>query len=190
MIEELIEKNRSYRRFDQKVHISEESLREWVNLVRLCASVANRQPLKFILSHEPKKNDLIFPCLGWAGYLTDWPGPQEGERPAAYIIVLDDTELSKSCEFDAGIAAQSILLGAVSKGYGGCMLTSIKHDKLRTALNIPERYQIMLVIALGKPVETVKIEELGADGNVKYWRDSEQVHHVPKRALKDLILDL
>jgi len=190
MIDELVLKNRSYRRFEQSARISEKSLREFVNLARLTASSANRQPLKYILSHEPHKNELIFPTLAWAGYLPDWDGPEEGERPSAYIILVCDTEISKSFEFDTGIAAQTILLGAVSKGFGGCMLTSIKKEKLREALNLPEQYQIVLVIALGKPVEKVEIEPVPADGSIKYWRDEQHVHHVPKRALKDVILDL
>ena len=188
MIRDLISKNRSYRRFYEEVDIKLETLRELVDLARLSASARNAQPLKYILSCQPQKNSLIFPHLAWAGYLTDWPGPCEGERPSAYIIILGDTEISQSSGCDHGIAAQSILLGATEKGLGGCMIASIKRQGLRQALEIPPRYEILLVLALGKPKETVVIETVGPGGDTKYWRDSKGVHHVPKRALDDIII--
>jgi len=188
MIRDLILKNRSYRRFYQEVTIELEVLRGLVDLARLSASAANMQPLKYILSCDAQKNALIFPHLGWANYITDWPGPTEGERPSAYIIVLGDTEISQSFFCDHGIAAQSILLGATEKGLGGCIIASIQRDELRRALGIPSRYEILLVLALGKPKETVVIERIRLDGDIRYWRDSNEVHHVPKRRLDDIII--
>lgn len=185
---QLVLKNRSYRRFDESVIISHGILFELVNLARLSASGANRQPLKFLLSSDPQKNAIIFPHLAWAGYLTDWPGPEEGERPSAYILILGDTDISKNVGCDHGIAAQSILLGAVELGFGGCMIASIKKQELHRALGLPGRYDILLAIALGKPKETVVIEPIAADGDIKYWRDAQGVHHVPKRDLDELIL--
>jgi len=188
MIRDLIVKNRSYRRFYEEVPIEIETLRQLVDLARLSASAGNLQPLKYILSSDPQKNALIFPHLAWAGYLKDWPGPCEGERPSAYIIILGDTKISQSFGCDHGIAAQSILLGATEKGLGGCMIGSIKRQELRKALDISSYYEILLVLALGKPREKVVIETVGPNGDIKYWRDSEGLHHVPKRALDELIV--
>jgi len=189
MIRDLIRKNRSYRRFYQEVAIELKTLRELVDLARLSASAANIQPLKYILSCEPQRNALIFPHLAWAGYIKDWPGPCEGERPAAYIIILGDTQISQSFGCDHGIAAQSILLGATEKGLGGCIIGTVQRQELRKDLDIPSRYEILLVVALGKPKETVVIETIESGEDIKYWRDSEGLHHVPKRALDDIILD-
>lgn len=188
MLKEIVLKNRSYRRFDENVTIDIDTLKEFVELSRLSASAANRQPLKFILSNEAQKNALIFPYLAWAGYLQDWAGPSEGERPSAYIIILCDTEISKSAGCDHGIAAQSILLGAIEKGLGGCMIGALQKQGLQKSLAIPERYEILLVIALGTPKETVVLESIGSDGDIKYWRDEHEVHHVPKRSLEELIV--
>ena len=138
--------------------IDRQTLEELIDLARLSASAANLQPLKYIISCERRKNALIFPNLVWAGYLENWPGPAEGERPSAYIIILGDTKVSKSFGCDHGIAAQSILLGATEKGLGGCMVGSIEKQQLRKALDIQPKYEILLVIALGKPKETVEIE--------------------------------
>ena len=188
MIRDLILKNRTCRRFYQDVTIELETLRELVDLARLSASASNRQPLKYILSCDPQRNALIFRCLGWAGALKDWPGPSEGERPSAYIIILGDTEITKSFFCDHGIAAQSILLGAREKGLGGCMHGSAKKDELSKTLGISPRYEILLVLALGKPKEKVVLETIGPGGDFNYWRDSDNVHHVPKRPLDDIII--
>lgn len=188
MIRDLIVKNRSCRRFYENETVDLEVLHELVDLARLSPSGANLQPLRYILSCTREKNALIFPHLAWAGYLKDWPGPEEGERPAAYIILLGDTATAASFGVDHGIAAQSILLGAVERGLAGCILGAIQRDGLRQALQIPERYEILLVIALGKRREKVVLESIGPEGDIRYWRDPEGVHHVPKRALKDIIL--
>lgn len=189
MIRDLILKNRSYRRFHQEVEINLKTLRELVDLARLSASAANLQPLKYILSSDSDKNELIFPHTKWAGYLSDWAGPLEGERPSAYIIILRDTEIAESSGCDHGIAAQSILLGATEKGLAGCMIGSIDREGLRKVLQIPDRYKILLIIALGKPRETIVLETVGLDGDIKYWRDENNVHHVPKRPLDEIILE-
>lgn len=188
MIKELIRKNRSYRRFHQDAPVDIETLRGLVNLARLSASGANRQPLKYILSCDPGTNASIFPHTRWAGYLKNWPGPAEGERPAAYIVILGDTEICKSFGCDHGIAAQSIMLGATERGLGGCMLGALDKDGIRQALDIPDRYEILLVLALGKPDEKVVLEAVGPEGGIRYYRDDEGVHHVPKRAIDELIL--
>jgi len=188
MIRGLILKNRSYRRFHQEIDIKLETLRELVDLARLSGSARNAQPLKYILSCEPQRNSLIFPHLAWAGYIKGWSGPCEGERPSAYIIILGDTEISRSFGCDHGVAAQSIMLGATEKGLGGCIIASIEKEGLRKALQIPTQYEILLVLALGKPKETVVIETVGPSGDIKYWRDNNGVHHVPKRLLDDIII--
>jgi nitroreductase len=161
---------------------------QMIENARLSPSGRNIQSLKYILSNTKEMNEKIFPCLAWAGYLKDWPGPDEGERPSAYIVMLNDSLLSTNYFWDHGIAVQSILLTAVENGLGGCIISSVHKEKIRTALNIPEQYEIIQVVALGKPKETVVIDSLAPDGDIKYWRDENNVHHVPKRNLDDLIL--
>jgi nitroreductase len=188
MLDELVHRTRSFRRFHQDKPVDMPTLRALVNLARESASAANKQPLKYVLSCDPQTNARIFPHTRWAGYLKDWVGPAEGERPAAYVIILGDTDISKDCGCDHGIAAQSIMLGARARGLGGCMIGAIDRKGLREAMDIPERYEILLVLALGEPAETVVLEDVGPDGDIKYYRDDEDVHHVPKRTLNQLIL--
>jgi nitroreductase len=190
MIKDLVLKNRSYRRFEQDTLVKLDVLRELVDLARLTPSGRNVQPMKYILSAEKEKNAKIFSTLAWAAYFKDWPGPEEGERPAAYIVMVLDKEISQTVICDHGIASQTILLGAVEKGLGGCIIASIKKNELAEILQLPDRYEILFVLAIGKPKENVVVESLGADGNIKYWRDKENVHHVPKRSLEEIIIDL
>ena len=190
MLRDLVLKTRSYRRFDEAAPVEKQTLVELVDLPRLTASGMNRQPLKYILSWEAKENEMIFPHLGFAGGLKDWDGPAEGERPSAYIIILGDTEISPSFGVDPGIAAQTIMLGAQEKGLAGCMIGSAKKEPLQEALKIPSRYEIVLVLALGQPAETVMLEAMGSDDSHNYWRDEAGQHHVPKRSLADIILDI
>lgn len=187
MIKDIVKKSRSYRRFQEDFLVNEQTLRDLVELARLTPSGGNLQPLKYILSADPEKNNTIFPALKWAGYLKDWPGPDKGERPSAYIVILGDKDITTNFGCDHGIAAQTIMLGAVEQGLGGCMIGAFHRENLRTALNIPEQLEVLLVIALGKPVETVRIDPIDADGSIKYWRDENLVHHVPKRLLEDVL---
>jgi len=184
----LVLKSRSYRRFDQSSPVDGETLRSMVRLTQYSPTGNNMQPLKFWLSNTPEMNAKIFPHLGWAGSLKDWDGPEEGERPAGYIIILGDTEIQLNFGVDHGIAAQTMRLGAAEKGLGSCMIASVQREELHQSLGIPKSYQILLVLALGKPVETVVTEPIGENGSVKYYRDADGVHHVPKRNLDALIV--
>ena len=188
-IRELVFKNRSYRRFYQDHVIDRDTLKELVDLARHSASGNNLQPLKFFLSYDPDTNAKIFPHTRWAGSLKDWDGPEEGERPSAYIVILGDKTISDSFGVNHGIAAQSILLGATEKGLGGCMIGSVQRVVLHRELGLAENLHILLVIALGKPKETVVIDPVGPDGSITYWRDKDSVHHVPKRSLDVLIVN-
>jgi len=187
-IEPLIRATRSCRRFRQTEAIAADTLRRLVDLARLGGSARNLQPLKFLTVNEAAKNAAIFPHLGWAGYLPEWPGPREGERPAAYIVCLLDTRITDSAECDLGIATQNILLGATELGLAGCRIGSIS-GKLHSLLGLANHLKILLVIALGKPDEEVVLEEVGPNNDVRYWHDSTRGHHVPKRRLADILLN-
>lgn len=186
-LKDLILKNRSYRRFDESYEIKRVTLEELIDLARLSPSGGNRQPLKYMIFCNPGECERIFPHLAWAAYLTEWPGPEKGERPSAYIIIVGDKSISENFGIDHGIAAHSIMLGATEAGLGGCLIQSIKRVDLRNELELPDNFEILLVLAIGKPVEKVVIDEI-KENNVKYWRDGDKVHHVPKRPLKELII--
>ena len=188
MLTELLLKSRCYRRFDESIRMSEEILRELIDATRYCPSAANRQALKYRLVFEESEANQVFDYLKFAAYLREWSGPAIGERPTAYIVVLGDETISNFSEVDAGIAMQTILLRATELGFGGCILASVQRDKLCELLALDERFHIGYVIALGKPAEISVIDPLGQEGDIKYCRDADGVHHVPKRSLDDLLV--
>lgn len=196
MFKDLVRNSRSVRRFYGDKKIEEGQLEKLVDLARLTPSGANKQPLKYIIVCNEKSNDAVYQTLSWAGYLKDWDGPIPSERPTGYIIILRDNNISKAMTFDEGIAAQTIFLGATEMGLGGCFIGSIKRSELRSVLDISEDveiskdYEISLVIALGYPKEEVVIDEIDKEMDIKYWRDDEEVHHVPKRKLEDTIIKI
>jgi nitroreductase len=186
--EEIVEKNRSYRRFEQKHRLSEATLLELVDLARKTPSAANRQPLRYVICCAPETNSRIFDTVSWAASLPDWPGPEEGERPSAYVVVVADRDAWEWARVDLGIAAQTILLAAASRGLGGCMLGNVRKQQLKKILELEAGAEIQLVIALGKPVEQVVLEEAGSGDALTYYRSADRVHHVPKLKLADLVL--
>ncbi len=185
---DLLLRSRSYRRFDEEP-LEEKTLVELLELTRLCPSAANRQPLKYVLAWKPEQNAKVFPHLRWAAALAPWPGPAEGERPAGYVVILGDPRIWRRWDWDCAIVAQAILLGAAERGLGGCMIASIDHAGLRAALGVPDPLETLMVVALGKPGETVVLED-GSPDERPYWRDADNVHHVPKRPLAELRLKL
>ncbi len=187
-IKELVLKTRSYRRFDNSAKLSTEELVSLIELTRFTASAANLQPLKYIASAEPEINSLIYSTLAWAGYIKDWNGPEPDEQPAGYIVVLTDQQIKSNADIDVGISAQTILLAASERGLGGCVFSSIRRDKLKNLLEIPDYLAVSIVIAVGKPIEKVVIEDAGPGDSIKYYRDSESVHHVPKRKPEEILL--
>lgn len=184
----LVKNNRSCRKFKQNKNFSRKELENLVNLARITPSAANRQPLKYFLSWKSETNSKIFSTLSWAGALEDWEGPEEGKKPAGFIVMLGDTEITEKFFCDPGIAAQTIMLGARAKNRAGCIFAAINKNDLRENLNIDERYKILYVIALGTPAEEIVLEKMNGD-DYNYWRDNDKVHHVPKRDLEEIIIN-
>jgi len=189
MFRDLVLKNRTCRRFDTSVSVSRDTLRDLVDLARQTASTGNQQPLKYYFATDAETKAIIDANITWAGYIPEWAGPTEDEAPSAYIVMLRDNTLSRAESPDTGIAAQTIMLAATEMGLGGCMFASMRKG-LREALGLPDQFEIVLVLALGKPAEEVVLEPVDATGNIRYHRDDAGVHYVPKRSLDEVIVDL
>ena len=193
MINELVRRTRTVRRFQEARKLDQAMLRELLDLARLGGSARNAQALKYMVVTDDALREQLFPLLGWAGYLPEWPGPEPGERPPAYVVCLLDTALQKrpvtEVHFDLGVATQSLLLGAAERGVFGCRIGAFSAAVVQRLLQLDARYTVLLVLALGYPAETVVLEEMGADGDVRYWHDAQGVHHVPKRLLDEILID-
>lgn len=187
---QLLADDRSIRRFDQLKSISRETLENLVELTRYCASGRNMQPLRYRIISSPEECELVFPHLAWAGYLPEWDGPCEGERPTAYLIQCLDTRYGINCLCDDGLQLQAITLGARSLGIGSCIIKAFNAPKIKAVLNLPDGKEPRYVLALGYPAESVVIENMSGnpDDDVKYYRTADGIHHVPKRPISELII--
>lgn len=188
---ELVQKNRSYRGYNSQRAITREELLQMVECARLCPSSINVQPLKYYLAWEKNVVDRIQPCTGWAKALPEMNLPHEGMCPTAFIVICQDKSIDSSLaryQRDVGIVAQTILLAATEMGLGGCMIGSFQAGEVRSALNLPENLAPALVVAIGEPAEKIVLTDIGPDGSTKYYRDENDTHYVPKRALEDLIV--
>jgi len=187
---ELVKKNRSYRGYDESVRLTKEQLRELVELARFSASSVNLQPLKFLVLSDEAEVKRLQPLTGWARALPERHLPDEGHRPTSFIVICHDTAIAENVQRfwkDVGIVAQSMLLGAVEKGFGGCMIGNFSPEKVAKEFSLSENLVPVLIVALGKPQETIVLEDYKG-GSINYYRDDQDVHYVPKRTLEELII--
>lgn len=190
IVKKLLIEDRSIRRFDSSKDISVDTLKDLVGLTRYCASGRNLQPLKYRIVNDREECERVFPALKWAGYLPDWDGPVESERPVAYLVQCLDTRLTGNLLCDDGLQLQAITLGARALGIGGCIIKSFNVEMIKQSLQLEDYYKPIYVLALGYPVEKVEIEDMSGnlEGEVKYYRTPDKVHHVPKRPLSELLI--
>ncbi len=184
---ELALETRSIRRFKQSVRLSREKILAFVDSARLAPNAANLQVLRFSVVTSEKNCATIFPALKWAGYLEEWAGPEEGERPAAYIVIHAPGEEKPYTRMDVGIAAAYIVLSAREAGCGSCIIMSFDCGIVAGEVNTPEDYRPLLVIALGVSGEEVILETALKD--IRYWRDELGRHHVPKLRLFEIVTE-
>ena len=191
ILKELLITDRSYRRFEENHRVDRQLLIRLVELTRYCASGRNLQPMKYYIVNETDTCDKIFTLLKWAGYLTDWDGPEKGERPSAYIIQCLDKSLTRNYLCDDGIQLQTITLGATAEGLGCCIIKSFNVEKLKEFLGLGDTFDPLYVVAIGKPIEKVVIEDMDKKDktDIKYYRTPDRIHHVPKRILEELIIN-
>lgn len=192
MILELVTKSRSYRGYDESRPVTREELVHLVECARLAPSSVNMQPLKYYLAWKPEDVARIQPLTKWARALQPMELPHKGHRPTGFVVICQDTALNPSLprfQKDVGIVAQTMLLAATEMGLGGCMIGNYDAGQVRQALGLPEIIAPVLIVAIGKPDETIVLTEVGPDGDTNYHRDENDVHYVPKRPLSDLILN-
>lgn len=182
--------DRTVRRFKENESVSYDTLERLIELTRYCHSGRNAQPLRYALVNNDHLRCEIYPALKWAGYYSDWDGPEPGERPAAYIIQCLDTYYGKECLCDDGLQLEAISLGLSTLGLGGCIIKAFNAPLISRILGLDPRYQPRYVLAVGTPAEEVRLEDMNGDENAdfKYYRTEDGVHHVPKRPLAELII--
>ena len=190
MFRDLVIKNRTYRGFDEDYRIDRATLLELIDLTRFTAASANLQPLKYFAAADKETVDKIQPLTKWAGALAHLNLPYPGTRPTAFIVICQDSSIDPNLnryQRDVGIVAQTMLLAAAEEGLGGCMIGNFGAGSVQNVLGLPDTIHPMLIVAFGKPDETIELVEV-VDGETNYYRDEKDVHYVPKRKLEDILL--
>ncbi len=191
MLKDLLKQSRSYRSFDESVKIPYQSICDWIDCTRYCPSSINLQMLKFRIVTEETECQQLLAQTNWAGKLKPLVLPPKNNAPVAYVVICADRDVIANAEQfqkDVGICAQTIMLAASEGGFGGCMIGSFSQKELSSLLNLPENFVPQLVLALGKPNETVMLADEDENGNVTYYRENG-IHYVQKRSLEHLIIN-
>ena len=192
MFIDLVKANRSYRGYDESRKVTRDELLSLVELARISPSSLNAQPLKYYIAYEKEKVEIIQARTKWAAGLPKLNLPYEGKRPTAFIVICQDLNIVPAIEKyqkDVGIVAQTMLLGATELGLGGCMIGNFSQDEMKKAIGVSENLQPVLVIGIGKPMENIVITEVSENESMKYYRDENDTHYVPKRKLQDIVVE-
>ncbi|MBQ6862048.1 MAG: nitroreductase family protein [Alistipes sp.] len=184
-LEKLLRKNRSYRGYDPSFEVREDQLRRIVAVNTLIPSARNSQALRFRLVTRREAHKVL-PHIRLGGALPHLHLPYPGTQPEAFIVVMSAIEPDHYIYIDLGISAQSMLLQATEIGLNGIMIGACDKERLQEELQLP--YRPLLVIALGRGNEQIRLVEIGAEESHSYYRDEAGVHYVPKVRLEDLII--
>lgn len=188
---ELVTINRSYRGYDESRRLTREELEDFVDCARLAPSSVNAQPFRYYLAWEKEEVDRVQALTKWARALPQMTLPHPGHCPTGFVVICQDTNLGESLQRylkDVGIVAQTMLLAAAEQGLGGCMIGNFNGEEVKKELALPENLVPMLIVAFGKPDETIVLTELEEGGSCNYYRDENDVHYVPKRKLEDVVI--
>ncbi len=187
-LKQLIDENRSHREFKAGVKIPRERLEAWILNAPHCPAARNLQAIKYMIIDSDEAVAELLPLTFWAASLGK-KLPPEGHGPCAFIVMCHDHTIAPPKSFfymDLGICAQTIMLSATNEGFGGCMIGSASIEAVKALYNLPEHLEPALILGLGAPEDKVVLTT--SAGDVKYYRDENNVHYVPKRTLDEIIL--
>jgi FMN reductase [NAD(P)H] len=186
---DLIRTNRTYRRFKQTA-VSDEIIAEVLEAARNAASAANRQPLSYVVVKSQKKVEEVFALTKWAGYLPPEQGqPKKGEEPVLFIGVVENTDINKNCDTDAGLAIANMRIAAWAHGVGSCIIGACNKPELSRMFGLTQNQVLHTVIAFGYPSHASSIEDMKND-DVKYYLDGNRNYVVPKRRIDDVVTEI
>lgn len=184
---ELLRTRRTYRRFEQR-EVSQEIIDEALLAARLASSAANRQPLSYIVIRDREKVREVFGYTRWAAALPPEQGqPKEGEEPVLFIAVVENLEINRDCDTDAGLAISNMTLAAWNRGVGSCIIGACDKPRLSELFGLTGQQKLHTVVAFGYPSHRSFIADAAKDGDTKYFLDENRDYMVPKRKTEDVV---
>ena len=147
-----IETRRATRSLD-RVEITAGLVRDLASHARLAPSCSNNQPWRFVFVHDPEKIEAMKPVFN------------EGNRwcHAASMIVAVFSRKADDCvvkdreyhQFDTGMATAFLILRATELGLVAHPIAGYSPKKTREVLGIPEDYQVITLVLVGKRSATL-----------------------------------
>lgn len=159
--------------------ISDDELMPLFEAARWAPSSYNNQPWRFVYAKRGTPHwELLF------GLLVEF-NQQWAKNAAALVVVLSKKTFdhngkpAQTYAFDAGAAWENLALEASSRGLVAHGMEGFDYARARKALNIPEDYDVMAMVAIGKKApKSVLLQEM-------------QEREVPsqRRPLKEMVME-
>lgn len=185
-LDTLLRKNRSHRAFDTSYTVAMRQLETIVSVNAKLPSGRNAQTLRFKLLDAQGGGEDFCRFLHLGGYLPELHLPVPGTEPKAFIIVCSTEPESPIVDIDLGISLQSMALKAVEIGLNALIVRAYNKKEIKETLGLPS--DPLAVLAIGKGTETIVLDKVPAGSDLRYYRDADGVHHVPKIAVADLLI--
>ena len=126
--------------------ISEESVRRIVQAGRMAGSSKNVQPCRFIIIDDPEQKEEIAKCGDFAAWIPTAP----------LLVAVALTDVGTRSEFDAGRAAQNMMVAAWADGISSCPVSMHHVDCARDTLGAPADFHISITLGFGYPAKPQK----------------------------------
>ena len=185
-LDTLLRKNRSHRAFDSSYTVAKRQLEAIVSVNDKLPSGRNAQTLRFRLLDAPGGGEDFCRFLHLGGYLPELHLPVPGIEPKAFIIVCSTEAESPIVNIDLGISLQSMALKAVEIGLNALIVKAFNRQEIKEALGLP--LDPLAVLAIGKGTERIVLDEVHTGSDLRYYRDADGTHHVPKIAVSELLI--
>ena len=185
-LDTLLRNNRSHRAFDTSYTVAMRQLETIVAVNPKLPSGRNAQTLRFKLLDAQSGGEDFCRYLHLGGYLPELHLPAPGTEPKAFIIICSTEPESPIVDIDLGISLQSMALKAVEIGLNALIVKAFNKKEIKEALGLPS--DPLAVLAIGKGTETITLDEVPAGSDLRYYRDADGIHHVPKITVSDLLI--
>lgn len=137
-------------RFYSDKPIAEESLHRILQAGRMAGSSKNSQPCRFVVIEDEAKRKELAACGHFAEHVP--------YAPLVIALVVSQS----AWDFDAGRAAQNMMLAAWAEGITSCATSMHDAECARRVLGLPDGYRVVIVLPFAyPPPEGIKSRGLG-----------------------------
>lgn len=144
---EAVQERHSIRAY-QETAVPREKLEKILDAARLAPSARNVEPWHFIVVTDAEKRKALSKGL-FAKFLN--------EAPVVIVACGDYKASSDWYAVDVALAVESMILTATAEGLGTCCVGSFDEKHVKTLLKVPEKFEVLLLLAVGYPREKIDL---------------------------------